>query len=404
MRSGPQGAPPRFAPMSIDPAWRANAPFYLCALMWNIGLGMTYPLIPLYADSLGMSGVTIGALIALPVVLQIGFNLVGGAFTDRIGGRLMVLSACLLMSAGALAFSRADSFALLLAAQTVMVLSRAMFWPATWTIAGNLPGARSVEIGRLNAMTNIGQILGTFFAGFSIALAGYGASFVLLAGVSLAAFAAMLRHAGSRPTAIPGPFAPLSRYARLIRMRSMLFVIMCAYISALPYSLSVSFYPLLFDAYAYSHELNGTILALRGIGATIAGLMIARYLDYSMKGGVAFGSAVAVALAVALVGLTDNLYGVGVLLFAVGFGSGLMSLNFQIMLAEISTVADRGSANALGGAGWGFSHLTTPMLMGVLRDHVGIESAFVILGAVVLAWAVGLALLHRWAFGAPGRA
>lgn len=45
--------------------------------------------IPLYADSLGMSGVTIGALIALPVGLQITFNLVGGAFTDRIGGRAM---------------------------------------------------------------------------------------------------------------------------------------------------------------------------------------------------------------------------------------------------------------------------------------------------------------------------
>ncbi len=66
--------------------WRAHAPFYLCTLSWNFGLGMTYPLIPLYAYSLGMSGVTIGTLISAPVVLQIAFNLAGGALPTASAG------------------------------------------------------------------------------------------------------------------------------------------------------------------------------------------------------------------------------------------------------------------------------------------------------------------------------
>lgn len=44
------------------------------------------------------------------------------------------------------------------------------------------------------------------------------------------------------------------------------------------------------------------------------------------------------------------------------------------------------------------SHLSTPLLMGLLRDSIGIERAFMVLSVVVLAWAAGLALLHRWAF------
>ena len=48
--------------------------------------------------------------------------------------------------------------------------------------------------------------------------------------------------------------------------------------------------------------------------------------------------------------------------------------------------------------GWGLSHLTTPLLMGFLRDSIGIENAFVTLSIVVMAWAVGLTWLHRWAF------
>ena len=75
-----------------------------------------------------------------------------------------------------------------------------------------------------------------------------------------------------------------------------------------------------------------------------------------------------------------------------------MSLNFQIMVSEVSAPEDRGSANALGGMGWGLSHLTTPLLMGFLRDNIGIEHAFVILSVVVMAWAAGLTWLHRWAF------
>ena len=359
---------------------------------------MTHPLIPLYADSLGMSGVAIGTLISLPVVLQIMLSLAGGAFTDRLGGRVLILASCLLLCAGATTYSQSATFGLMFGAQIVMVMSRAMFWPATWTIASSLPGSRSVELGRLNAMTNFGQIAGTLVAGVSIAAAGFSNTFLILAGVGLLAFGLMLGHRGSRPAASTAPFAPMERYGRLIRMRPMLFIIMCAYISALPFSLSVSFYPLLFEAYGYRHEVNGFILSLRGIGAAVAGLLVARHLSFTMKGPVAFWSAISVAFAVGAVGMIDNLPAVGLLLFLVGLGSSLMSLNFQLMVAEVSAAEDRGSANALGGVGWGFSHLSTPILMGFLRDTFGIEHAFMILSVIVFIWAGGLALLHRWAF------
>jgi len=359
---------------------------------------MTYPLIPLYADSLGMSGIAIGLLIALPVILQITFNLIGGAATDRIGGRAMLLVSCLMMAGGASAYAFADSFALLMGAQIMMVMARAIFWPASWTIAGNLQGERSVQMGRLNATTSIGQIAGTFLAGFLITWTGFSWSFLTLAAVAGGAFAAMLCHADASQVPATGASSAMARYGRLVRLRPMWFAIMCAYISALPFSLSVSFYPLLFDAYSYSHELNGSILALRGVGAALAGLVVARLLDFSQKGAVAFAAALVVAMSVAIVGATDNLYAVGALLFTVGLGSGLMSLNFQLLIGDISTAADRGSANALGGLGWGLSHFTTPLLMGVLRDYLGIQSAFLLLGSFVVFWSLALLLVYRWAF------
>src|SRR5882762_8996443 len=66
---------------------RIFAPFYSSAFTWNFALGMTQLLIPLYARELGYSGVAIGSLIAFPIIVQMIFNLIGGAWTDRHGGR-----------------------------------------------------------------------------------------------------------------------------------------------------------------------------------------------------------------------------------------------------------------------------------------------------------------------------
>jgi hypothetical protein len=54
--------------MSDATAKQAVLPFFLSSFSWNFALGMTYPLVPLYANQLGMSGVGIGTLVALPVL------------------------------------------------------------------------------------------------------------------------------------------------------------------------------------------------------------------------------------------------------------------------------------------------------------------------------------------------
>src|SRR6185503_6978952 len=107
---------------------------------------MTWLAVPLYGHSQGLSNAEIGALFAAPVLAQAALNLVGGAYTDRIGGRRIML---------------ATGFWALLAGQFVLILSRAAFWPATWAMASELPGSRGLQLGRLNAITNVGQIVGT---------------------------------------------------------------------------------------------------------------------------------------------------------------------------------------------------------------------------------------------------
>ncbi len=75
----------------------------------------------------------------------------------------------------------ARGFWMLFTGQVLLVLARATFWPATWSLASELPGERTTQMGRLNAFTNVGQIAGTVSAGFILAIAGFTASFLTLA-------------------------------------------------------------------------------------------------------------------------------------------------------------------------------------------------------------------------------
>jgi DHA1 family multidrug resistance protein-like MFS transporter len=384
--------------MSEATAQRSVLPFFLSSFAWNFALGMTYPLVPLYANQLGMSGVGIGTLVALPVLAQITFNLIGGAYTDQVGGRSLMLAAFLLTAGAGSVFFFAAGFWMLLLAQLLMVMSRAMYWPASWSLGSELPGGRSLQMGRLNAITNTGQIMGMTGAGFCLLWFGFGPSFLALAAMGALAFVLGRHLPEKQKSSERKPRKLFSGYAQLIGLRVIPFAVMCAYISALPFSLSFSFYPILLAEYGYSADATGAMLALRAIGSAMAGLVIARYLNFSARLAVPLSCAIATALSVGLIAVARDAWTIGLLMTAVGLASGIMTLFFQMLISEISSIENRGSALALGGLGWGLSHFSTPLAMGYLKDHLGLLPAFYILGSFAFIWGLCLVPMHNWAF------
>jgi MFS family permease len=375
--------------------------FFLASMAWNFGLGMTWLVVPLYAHSQGLSNAQIGGLFAAPVVVQATLNLVGGAYTDRIGGRRIMLASCWATFAAGLWFVIAEGFWMLMVGQLGLVLSRAAFWPATWAMASELPGERSIQLGRLNAVTNLGQIAGTGLCGFLLAAAGYNATFGTLAASGLIAFAAGL---GTRP-APPRPAQPgrhvLAAYRPLLRSRLIHYAVLCAYLSALPFSLSISFYPLFLAHYGYGEETSGVLVTLRAVGAIAAGLIAARFVRTGPETFWPVACGLAVAAAVGLLPTINHAVPIGVWMLVVGFGSGAMTLYFQITISEASRPEERGSALALGGLGWSVSHFSTPLLMGYLADRFGIVTGFYALGLFAFACSVAVGFMRQWAFRRP---
>jgi MFS family permease len=377
-----------------------HAAFFLAALAWNFGLGMTWLAVPLYAYAQGLSNAEIGILFAVPVLAQAPLNLVGGAYTDRIGGRRILLGSCVATIAAGLWFMFAQGFWMLLAGQIVFILARASFWPATWAMASELPGERGTQLGHLNAATNFGQIVGTTLCGFLLAAAGFALTFGVLAATGVIGLAAGLWTQPQPPKPAPGRHV-LAGYLPLLRQRIIGYAIMCAYLSALPFSLSMSFYPLLLAQYGYGEGTSGVLLALRAVGSILASLLASRFVRTGPQTLWPVACGVAVAASVGLLPAINHLAPIAFWLFVVGAGTAAMTLYFQITIAEASRPEERGSALALGGLGWSVSHLTTPLLMGFLADRYGIVTGFYVLGGFALLCALAIAFLRTWAFRRP---
>ena len=375
-----------------------HAFFFLASSAWNFALGMTWLAVPLYAYSEGLSNAEIGALFAAPVLAQAPLNLVGGAYTDRIGGRRIMLGSCWVVIAAGAWLAFAHGFWMLMAGQFALIISRAAFWPATCAMASELPGARGIQLGRLNAVTNFGQIVGTVLCGFVLAAAGFQATFGLLSATGVIALCAGLGTRSKRPKAEHAARHPLARYLPLLRKRIILYTMLCAYLSALPFSLTMSFYPLLLAHFGYAEGASGILLGLRAVGSICASLLAARFVRSGPQTLWPVACGLAVAAAVGLVPTVNHVAPIAFWMLVVGAGTAAMTLYFQITIAEASAPEERGSALALGGLGWSVSHLSTPLIMGFLADRYGIVTGFYVLGGFALICAFVIAVTRRWAF------
>jgi MFS family permease len=264
-------------------------------------------------------------------------------------------------------------------------------------MASELPGARGVQLGRLNAVTNFGQIVGTVLVGFILAAAGFGAAFLTLSIIGLLSLGAGLL----TPSAPPRPHAvrhPLAGYLPLLRRRIIVYTMMCAYLSALPFSLTMSFYPLLLAEYGHGEAMSGILLGLRAAGSILASLLAARFVRSGPDTLWPVICGLAVAASVGFIPTVNQVMPIAFWMLVVGGGTAAMTLYFQITISEASTSEERGSALALGGLGWSVSHLSTPLIMGFVADRFGIVIGFYVLGFFALACALLIAGTRTWAF------
>jgi MFS family permease len=364
-------------------------PFFSSSLLWNVALGASFIAVPLHARAVGLSDAQIGLLLALPVVLQLGLSLVAGALTDQLGGKRIAGGACLLTALGGCGFWVSHSFAALLLAQLAMVIGRAMFWPATWSLASKMPGDKLANLGRLNACTNAGQILGSAASGVVLSLLSFGGAFATVVLVALAAWWLNRKVPIEDVASNKGFAATMACYPILLRDRRLRRSIACGYIAALPIALSFSFFPILLTEQGFAVAVTALLIALRPLGSIGAGLLAERMRTALRHRLTPCVTAILVGLGIAVsaTGLPSPF--VAAAFITMGLASSLLSVFVQLEVTGAAPAEMRGGAMALVNLGWALCLLSVPMSMGLMSKWWNMQSAFYVVSAVAIA--IGLA-------------
>ena len=380
---------------------RALVCLLAAAFTWNTALGMSHLIVPLYAAHLGFSAVSIGTLFGIPVIMQIVLSLIGGATTDRWGGRRTLAAAAAFITTGAVVLYFSHTYTAMFSAQLCLIFGRGIYWPASETITSQLPGRRNIQFGRLNATVNVGQIGGTAGAGLLLAASNFQVVFLTLAVFGVVALISALSLLQVKSAERTHSVAMFGNLAPVLRNRRVYLGLFCAFVVAQPMSICQSFYPLLLKSLAFNEAQIGPLLALRPVGTALAMLFLARAVGSSNAFTLALVLSGAVAGGLFAAPMFAELFPAALIVFALGMGSALLMLYYQMLCTDATDPSMRGTALAFAGAGWSLSHLCAPMLMGFIIEWRDIATAFSIWGFVLLGLLVALALIKQWAFAVP---
>jgi MFS family permease len=360
-----------------------------------IGYGLIQPLLSLYTSSfVGASYLLVGAMVSTIGLVKAGMGPVSGFMSDTYGRKRIATVGALSVSLSILIVTMAQATPHLVAAFVLYGLGQAFFFLAIMTgmVEAAGPSRRALALGLYEGVNGFSILIGTWLSGPLAVSLGVRPVFRLASVFSFVSFLACISLV--RETAVAG------RGVKLLDVGGLRSMLSREYVTAM-YSAFL---------FMYTHSLYLTVIPLY---TTLTVQLPEGYLPLlfmGLSGSTAVGSLVAgpvsdrlgrrVPLALGMV--TAALSFIGFLLsassaalvaasIALGLGAGFYHPIASAVVADISTVENRGKA-------YGFYRLTRdlgtfagPAVAGVVTSLMGVDALFA-LSAGLLAVGAYLAL------------
>jgi MFS family permease len=125
------------------------------------------PMLPLFAEVLGAREALIGAIVAVPPLIQIFTRIPSGMAAARFGKKRMIVISFVATMAGAFVMTVTRSVWLLFPAQVCVALGESFFWPANWAYVTSLapPRRKGTLVGLVMGIQSVAGLFLPYVAG-----------------------------------------------------------------------------------------------------------------------------------------------------------------------------------------------------------------------------------------------
>jgi MFS family permease len=374
----------------------------LAVFTGNLGMGIVIPFLPIYAKTLGATGLTIGIFFASFPLAQILLMPSIGRLSDRHGRKGFIAAGLFFCSLLSLWYLYAPNIFYLILGRFVQGGVIALIIPIATAYVGDLapPEKRGTYMGIFNLFLTGSFGVGPLVGGWLSDAYGMAVSFYWMGGLNAIAFLAVLAFLPEARPTVHAKAQPAS-YRELLHRPKVQALAFCRMVNAIQMGLWFSFLPLLAtEVLTMSKSQIGVVLAMYMLANSLVQVPFGRLADrISRQTLIAAGGYLSSLAFMAIWGAQ----GFAHLLLIGALAGGMGAMAMPALTAMAADEGHHGGMGAIMGVlnmAMSAGMMLGPVLAGGLAEVVGLRSLFVfsgavgILGTVLFGW---LTAEHRMA-------
>jgi len=373
-----------------------NRPFlvlYATMFVATLGISMVSPLLPVYAEDLGATGIWIGVTFSSFAVAQTLFGPFAGQLSDKYGRRPFIIVGLLIYCGAAAGYLTATSFYQVILFRAVSGLGTSLIFSVARAYVGDMipPGQEGRWFGAFATSDVIGFGVGPLIAGLVREWFGFDAVFVCMGG--LLAGAAMVVWLGLPRQEAPGRAATVHRggttsFSAALHDRLVLGLTLNMALMSVAWGAGLSFLAVLLeDEIGVGPAMIGVAFGLQSLSSGAAQPFLGRIADRFNRRLLVFAGLTAGGLALGGIGLAETFAVVLALQVAQGTLGAVSNVANSAMQVIAGRRAGMGTVIGLGSAGNGIGIVLGSVLGGLMVDWYSLDAAFFFGGAVMVAGA-----------------
>ncbi len=354
------------------------------------------PILAVYAERFGASGLTVGLLFAAFSAAQFVCAPLLGRLSDRVGRKPVIVISLLGTAVGSFVCGAAGTLWLLFVGRVLDGASGASLSVAQAAVGDMAtPAERPRLMGLLGAAFGVGFVIGPAIGGLAT-LGGPHVPFYVAGAIALVnAVAAMVRLPETRAVVANDPVIPLRHRSRRAISPALRQLATVGFVTTVAFAAFESTFGLL-GRHRFGFGERGSAFVFLGVGLLLVVIQGALYGRLATRFGI---SALYVGgVALLIVGLVVMSLATvwPVLIVALGLlavGQGVASPSISSLVSEIAPPERRGEAMGFQQSAYAVGRIVGPPVAGWMFDHAGIWSPYA--GAAGLC-AIAMLLLLKW--------
>jgi DHA1 family multidrug resistance protein-like MFS transporter len=370
-----------------------------------IGLGIIWPLVPVYAVELGAGGFQIGLIIASFNLARTFFNPLAGRLSDRWGRKSFIALGMLLYAVVSVFYVLAARVETLILVRLLHGLTSVLVAPIAMALVADIaPKNRmGLYLGTQNMAVMLGLGVGPVAGGIIRDYFGMNVAFYAMGGLALLTFVGVAlflpgdraRERHQKKQAVP----PLKT---LLRNRISLGLFLLRFFLAAGQGTVYAFLPLLAMQIQITSSQVGIILGanifliafmqrlcggladrINPMIMIIAGSLISGLAVWGIPMGEGFGAVLACNV-------------------LMGIGNGISMPAGLVLTGRAGKELGMGATMGLTDAGWSLGMIVSPILSGVIMDRLGLSSLFYVGGILIIIGTALIAVVLKGHGNVPG--